>query len=260
MMDENIFDKLQEMGGKMPDKFNILEEQIDVNIQLEYFKQSKKTKKKLPKNFKIEDIELGQLENSETDIKTKKEIIIKIASIDDPKSYRILEELVKKKDADLHEWCVMALQENKMLLESSLLNENQVFISTGLGGKGTSLRYFVVLIGENISEFAEFQQKIVSSEFEYALKQNNSELENITFEENYVSINVLIPYDVPIQKVFRSAVQECNQYGGFIKKNFLVTNVKTLSIDEIKDFVEKNKLPKDTAPEIDFEPNFDDDE
>ncbi len=40
---------------------------------------------------------------------------------------------------------MLAFQENKMLLESSLLDENQILISTGLGGKGMKLRYFTVM-------------------------------------------------------------------------------------------------------------------
>lgn len=259
-MDENIFDRLREMGEKFPEKFNILEEQIDVKIQLDYFKQSKKTKKGLPKGFKLDDINIDDLNNPEIELDIKKELLIKLASLDDPKAFRILESLSNEPDNDLHDWIVMALQENKMLLESSLLNENQVFISTGLGGRGNSLRYFVVLIGENITEFAEFQQKIVKSEFDFALSQNKSELEKITFDEYFVTLNVLVPFDVPFQKVFRSAIKECNQYGNFLKTNFLVTNVKELSISEIKDFVSKNNIPEETNPEIDFDPLNDDEE
>lgn len=261
-MNENIFDRLREMGEKFPEKFNILEEQIDVKVQLAYFKRSKKIKKNIPQDFSLEAINTDDLENQELDIESRKDLLIKIASIDDPKAFRFLENFVKNKNTDLYEWGVMALQENKMLLESSLLNENQVFISTGLGGRGTSLRYFVVLIGQNITEFADFQQKIVKSEFEFALNKNQAELESITFEEKFASLSVLVPYDVPFHKVFRTAVQECNQYGDFLKSNFLVTNVKTLSITEIKDFVEKNQIPGEVDTEIDIDTlnNDDDDE
>lgn len=261
-MDDNIFDRLREMGEKFPEKFNILEEQIDVKVQLEYFKQSKKIKSTLPKDFSIDDLNLEELDNEELPFEDKKILLIKIASIDDPKAFRILEAVAKNKDSELYPWAIMALQESKMLLESSILNENQVFISTGLGGRGTSLRYFVVLMGKEISEFADFQQKIIKSEFEFALNKNKSELENISFEENFVSLNVLVPFDVPFHKVFKSAVHECNQYGDFLKTNFLVTNVKTLTIKEIKDFVEKNQLPNEQQHDIDFETldDIDDDE
>ena len=127
-MDDNIFDKLREMGGKFPEKFNILEEQIDVKVQLDYFKQSKKIKKTLPKDISLENIDLDILSNPESTIDDKKQLLIELASIDDPKAYRLLEDISKNKESDVFEWSVLALQESKMLLESSLLDENQIFI------------------------------------------------------------------------------------------------------------------------------------
>lgn len=242
-MDENIFDKLREMSGKFPEKLNILEEQIDVKIQMEYFKFSGKIKKNKTDENSIDIEAIPTLENDELSLDDKKTILVKLAGIDDPKAFRYLEEYAKIAPDVLKDWSVLALQESKMLLESSLLNENQIFISTGLGGKGNMLRYFMVLIGENISEFVDFQQKIVNSEFEFSFKKNNCELEKIEFHDNYATLLALIPFEVAFQKVLRTTIEECNQYGNFIKSNFLVTNVKELTLKEIKDFVEKNELP-----------------
>jgi len=259
-MEDNLFDKLREMSGKYPEKLNILEEQIDVKLQLEYFRFSKKIKEAL-KNEKWTVDQLPDIENQELLLEQQKEILVKLASTDDPKAYRILEEFVKSGNPELHEWGVLALQESKMLLESTLLNENQIFISTGLGGKGNMLRYFVVLIGEGIDEFAEFQQKMVTSEFGFALDKNKSQLEKIEFQERFVTLTTLIPFEVSFQQVLRTALEECNQYGNFLKSNFLVTNVKALSLDEIKDFVDHDKIPdSENYDQIDFETLNDTDE
>ncbi len=259
-MEDNLFDKLREMTGKFPERLNILEEQIDIKLQMEYFKYSKKIKdsKSDDKLFSIDDF-LG-FEADELSIDDKKEILVKLAGIDDPKAYRIIEEYQNNAPKELKNWAILAFQESKMLLESSLLDENQVFISTGLGGKGNMLRYFVVLIGDNIDKFTEFHKKIISSEFEFALKKDGCELEKIECCENYATLMVLIPFEVPFQNVFRLALEECNQYGNFVKPNFLVTNVKALSLKEIKDFVEKNKLPDKEFNSIDFDPIDDDEE
>jgi len=260
-MDENIFDKLQEMSGKFPERLNILEEQIDVKLQMEYFKFSRNLKKKIKKDSSESNDNLPDLNAEDLSIEDKKALLVRLAGIDKPEAYRLIEEYLKSAPTELKDWTILALQESKMLLESSLLNENQVFISTGLGGKGNMLRYFIVLIGENIPKFEEFQQKIIASEFEFSLKKNNCELENIEFQENYATMKALIPFTVPFQNVFRSAVEECNQFGNFLKPNFLVTNVKTLSLQEIKDFVEKNEMPdKETYDELSFDPIDDDDE
>jgi len=106
------------------------------------------------------------------------------------------------------------------------------------------LRYFIVLIGIDTQEFSDFQKKLISSEFDFILKANQSELEKTTFFDNYATLLALIPFEIPIQNIFRKAVDECNQFGNFLKTNFLITNVKILSNKEIKDFIEKNEIPE----------------
>jgi hypothetical protein len=260
-MEDNIFDKLRDLTGKFPEKLNILEEQIDIKVQMEYFKFSKKLKsnKNEPLHIDADNIPNIDLEiHSPAEIK---EILITLAGIDDARAYRFIEEYVKVATVPLKDWAILALQESKMLLESSLLDENQIFISTGLGGKGNMLRYFVVIIGEGIDEFEAFQRKMVASEFEFALKKNNCELEKIEFQEKFATLMALIPFDVPFQKVIRQTLEECNQYGNFIKPNFLVTNVKPLTLKEIKEFVTKNELPdKGEYNELELDTTKDDDE
>ncbi len=257
-MDDNLYDKLRELTGKIPEKFSILEEQIDVKLQMEYFKFSSRIKKSIPKDTPIVLEEIPDLYDEKISIEVIKESLVKLASIDDPKAYRLIEAYLKDGKPELNHWTILAQQESKMLLESTLLNENQVFISTGLGGKGNMLRYFIVFIGEEISEFNDFQQNILKSEFEFALKSNQSELEEITFNEHFATMVVLIPFDVPFQKIFREAIAECNNYGNFLKPNFLVTNVKKLSTKEISEFLENNELPdSDSMDNLGIEPNDD---
>ncbi len=261
-MDDSLFDKLQEFGGKLPKKFSILEDQIDVDLQLEYFKFSKKNK--VDKDFNIDNI--PDLKTDEISIEEKKKILVQLAKIDDPKAFRIIEEFAKTAPQELKDWTILALQESRILLESSLLDENQVFISTGLGGKNNMLRYFVVFVGENVSEFSDFQKKIISSEFEFALKKQNCEFEEIIFEENYAMLTTLIPFNIAFQNMFRAIIEECNQYGNFLSHNFIVTNVKKLTAKEITDFI-NNKLPEqneidniDDIEDIDLNTFDDDDE
>ena len=46
---ENIYSKIQEILGKIPENFSILEEEIDVDLQMEYFEFSKAQKEGLNK-------------------------------------------------------------------------------------------------------------------------------------------------------------------------------------------------------------------
>ena len=233
-MNNELFDKLQQLSNLITDNFNVIDEPIDIKLQMEYFKRSKNVRMK---NGDVELDDICDLSNPDLDDEQLRDRMILLASIDDPKAYRIIEEYTKNKSNRQHAWAMMALQESRMLIEGNLLNERQVFVSTGLGGKGKLLRYFVALIGNNVDEFAPYQQHIIQSEFETALKNNRSDLENIQFQGKYAALTVLIPLDVPCHQTLLSAVDECNMYGNFLRSDFLITNVKMLSFDEIDDFV-----------------------
>ncbi|NOZ45877.1 MAG: hypothetical protein GXO79_03755, partial [Chlorobi bacterium] len=154
---ENIFDKLRELASQLDGNFNILENVIDVNVQMEYFKYSRNVKKDIDAKSILSKI--NNLFNENISISDKKHLLSQLASLDDVKAFRAIEKYMKNSDELLHDWALMAYQESKMLLESSLLDESQVFISTGLGGKGTKLRYFIVLFSKSGKQFNKVQQK-----------------------------------------------------------------------------------------------------
>lgn len=240
-MEKDFFSQMQKLTSRFSGKLNILEEQIDINVQMAYFKAAKKIKNS-DKTFSIED--LPSLDDESLSLTEKKHCLVKLASIDDPRAYRIIEAYAKKSEGYLKDWSILALQDNKMLMEMSLLNENQVFISTGLGGKGDKLRYFIVLIGKD-DEFKDFQKKIVSSEFELTLKNNDAELEEMKFVGKYVLITTLIPFSLAFDTMFKNILVECNQYGNFLNPNFLITNVKKLNIQEIESFVSRKSKKRE---------------
>jgi hypothetical protein len=171
----------------------------------------------------------------------RKNLFAQLASLEDVEAYRTIERYLKSASSGLRNWAILALQESRMLLESRLLDENQVFISTGLGGKGAKLRYFVVLIPRLAEPLTGLQQKIVRNEFEISLRKREAEIENLNFPGHYATLLVIIPLRVPLKEVFHEAIRECNQYGNFLRSNFIVTNVRELGLDEIEDFLEKQE-------------------
>lgn len=236
-MDEGqMLNKIQEMLAKKPNQFAIVEEQIDVEVQLEYFKLSQELKSD-EASVSVEDKAL--LSDPAVSLDEKKRFLASLASSEDVASFRCIEEYAKDPAPELKDWSALALRESKLMLESSLLDERQILISTGLGGKGKSLRYFVVLINNEKLQFTETQKKLVATELEFSLKKNDGELETIQFEKYYGILTLLLPLSSSLRSVLESAVNECNQYGDFLMTNFLVTNVKTLSVAEIDDFLEK---------------------
>lgn len=234
---ENLLDKIREMFGGIPGQFNVMEEQIDIDLQMNYFDLSRNVKEKLEEETVIDDA--LRLFDPETEEGEKKSLLCRLASLDKPEAFRIIEKYLAIPDHDLHYWALMALQESKMLLESKFLDENQVFISTGLGGRGDKLRYFVVLIGNRFSDFSIHQKKLIKAELETCLRHNRSELEKLEFTGHIARLMVVIPLNVTIKDVFDEVINECNIYGDFLMKNFIITNVKELSYEEVIDFLSK---------------------
>ena len=116
------------------------------------------------------------------------------------------------------------------VITSSLLDEQQVFISTGLGGKGQKIRYFITLLNSQTDvEFSEAQKKMITEEFGYFLEKSEGELEEMEFTEGFAVGLFLFPLKKNLQDIFRSFIDECNQYGSFLKEDVIITNVKRLT-------------------------------
>jgi hypothetical protein len=232
---DNIYDKIQEMFGLGGNNLNILEEQIDVDLQMEYYEYSKNQHKEVDEKEIIE--KKDTIFEKNISLEDKKNLLVRLASIENIEAYRTIEKYLKRPNRKLHDWAKLAYQESRMLLESKLLDENQILISTGLGGKGLKLRYFVVFYTKNGQLFTNLQRKILKSELEYAFRRCYSEMEALEFEDNLASILCIIPLNVSIQDLFLKVLHECNQFGNFIDENYIITNVKCFSFPEIREFL-----------------------
>jgi hypothetical protein len=242
---ENIFDKLKELFGANGGNFNILQSQIDVDLQVKYFDLSREVKKGLIPQVVMEDSE--KLFSDDTKVDKKKEILAKLASVEEVEAFRVIEKYLKIAPDTMKAWTSLAYQESKMMLESKLLDENQVLISTGLGGKGFKLRYFVVILSRNKTNLTQLQKKIIQNEFTYILEKHDSEVESFNFSEGMATVLSVIPMDKPVKAVFEEAIEECNNYGNFLDDNFIITNVKTLSFEEVREFLNnKHNIERDS--------------
>jgi len=241
---ENVYDKIQEIFGNAHGNLNILEEKIDIDLQMDYFDCSRSVKMDLDRDWVLRNMK--GIYNTKWSEEQKKELFASLASIEEVGAYRCIENYVKEGHSEIRNWAILALQESRMLMESALLDEDQVFISTGLGGKGSKLRYFIVLICKNDQEFSELQKKIVINEFDLSLRANDAEIESFDFSLSYATMLVIIPIKAPLKDMFYKAIGECNLYGDFLKSDFIVTNVRELSTEEINDFLSKQEREEPT--------------
>lgn len=239
--DVNPFEQVQRFFKDFKGDINIIDEKIDVHLQMEYFEMSKNLRDKPALTDWQEQINL--LTDESIDLDTKKRFLTQIAAINDVKAYRAIEKYASEANLDLRHWAMLALQESRMLLQSKLLDQSQVLISTGLGGKEGKLRYFFVLFNRNNETYTDIQQKIIKNEFDYIFKKYNSEIEEINFYENIATVLGLVPLTIPIQDIFVKTLSEINQFGNFVRENCIITNVRIMSVDEIRSFMENNNNP-----------------
>jgi hypothetical protein len=239
MDDEFLYKKIQDALRGIPENFNILEEQIDVALQSEYFEFSRKFRSKKTLGNYIRKKE--QLFDPQISIKIKKKILAALASSAEVEDFRTIERYHKDPDPELKDWSILALQESRMLVQSALLDEQQIFISTGLGGKGQKLRYFVVFLNKSGGELSDMQKKLLHDELDYSLKNNNGELEELNSMIDFTTALVVLPITSPLKDLFQGVIDECNQYGNFLQDDMVITNVKKLNPVEILDLLKQQR-------------------
>lgn len=240
MEEDKFYQNIQKALEDLPDNFSILEEQIDIEVQMKYFEYTKSNRDNPDVQACFEHRE--ELFDQNVPDDRKMEILTSIAVYDDVKAYRTLEKFVAESVGELKQWGILALQESRMLLQSSLLDEQQVFISTGLGGKGKKLRYFVVFINRDTDQLlSSTQQKLLKDELVFELNKHEGVFESMDFMEGFSSALVMLPLTAEIRSVFQNIIEECNQYGGFLQEDLIITNVKVLSRGEIIQLIHQKK-------------------
>lgn len=231
----------------------ILEEEIDVKTQMIYYRYSSLLRKYSKTGTSILD-ELDLLYDKNIDNKQKKKILAKAAGIDKAEIYKKIEHYVNHSDGEMHDWALLARYESQMLLQGSLLNEQQFFISTGLGGKGDKLRYFCAFTTKSGEPFDTTQKKVMRNEMKYALEDANGKLESMRFNKEICMAVLLLKLDIDClpPDILNSFIKESNTYGNFISEYFLINNVKRHTASEIRRMKTLPQNDKELPTNLDF--------
>ena len=231
------YDNIEELLNHLPNNFKILEETIDIDVQKDFFESTKNL------NFDPAEAEIDtliqQLNDQNTKIDDKKIILQKLAMIDSVISYRAIEQFRQNPPPELKDWVILALQQSQMILQSSLLEEQQVFISTGLGGRMDKLRYFLIFPYRSRSELDVLQKETLEKELRFFLNLNEGELEEIEFHTLYATALALIPLTVYAAELIKEVLTECNQYGNYLTEDVIITNIKKFNHEEILEILKK---------------------
>lgn len=237
---EDIFSEFRDSFSKIDGRFHILEQRVPVELQMEYFKYSEQIRKERSGLTDIEyDTFVETLNDDETSTEYKRYVLSSLATSRQVRAYRALEEYVNHPSEDVSDWAYMALMESRISLESELSDEKQVYISTGLGGRGEKLRFYMMFPAKENIPFTPLQRQIIEREFAYYLEQDHCEIERITIHDVFVDLIVLVPVRLNIKTVLDKIINECNLYGDFLYDSYTITNVKELTEAEVRVLLDK---------------------
>ncbi|MFV0553270.1 MAG: hypothetical protein ACK5LR_01060 [Mangrovibacterium sp.] len=220
----------------LPENFCILEEAIDVEVQYEYFDFNSKIKP-IKNN---EQYDAAILSLSGDDLSLHRTSLSQLAKTERAEVYQIIVNYREQcTDKKMKAWATLAMQESRMVLESELLSEEHpIFISTGLGGKGQNIRFFIsFILRDQNGTFTPTQKKLVKGELSFQLQENKGELERIRFTERFATCTFLYPLKAQLEPLITNVITECNLYGNFLREELIITNVRKIPLNEIRLFV-----------------------
>lgn len=237
---DDLLAKLREtIDEQGVESFHILEELVPVDQQMEFFRYLDRVRSKQETFDRNEEINL--LFSPDVSIPRKKHSLVLLASIPDVKAYRSIETYHSSPaEPELQDWSSMALVSSRIILSSELSGQQQIYISSGLGGQDHKLRFFALFVSHNGHPFTDLQKEMAEREFTFQLQQAEVTIEKIEMKENYFTILMLLPFRHDIRVSFEEALNECNQYGHFLDPKYLFTNVKILNEQEIGQLLKRN--------------------
>jgi len=241
---------LQNKLKKSFENYQIFEEGVDLETQIEFEKLSKEFNSK-----EIDEIEFDYAEkilfspdSSENELK---ETLLLLSLSDDVKAYRLIESFKSISKNQMAKWAALSLQKSRAHIEHALSDENKVYISSGLGGSGDKLRYFFVLTAMEDLTFSDFHKEIINKEIDFTMKKYGGKSEAVIFHEFFVTIVCLVPLHVSLDKIFKSILDECNEFGNFMSDKVIATNTETIDSDTIIKIL--NEDPDAVKPFEEFE-------
>jgi len=235
---------LVQMLGISPKSLRVLDIAIPAQVQMGYFMISLSIRK-LEKLIPFDELTLKI--NNPLEYDNLKLILVSLARHGSVDAYRILEHFSNQTDnIDLKQWCLMALQECRMLLESELMNEQLVYFSSPLGSRDNKPRYQVIIfrpLSHTIKkkEFVFIEQEILD-----ICAMSNCILDDIYYKKNYVSLLLFIPLDIIVEQFLISLIETINDtLQHYFSEHIICTNMKQYSARKITNTINKIYAIKD---------------
>ncbi|MDO9511050.1 MAG: hypothetical protein Q7J34_04765 [Bacteroidales bacterium] len=240
--DEYSSDDLRNILDEIPENIRVMDEGVDPEIQIEFLQIISEIQKEKPVPVDIVK-SATLLRNENEDLEVRKRLLVRLATFPGIEWYKTLETYLSESSTEIRPYALYALQLSRMLLLSDLSDNDETYVTTGLGGKSNKFRIYCVIIPEGDKPFSDKQAKIITREFNFYAAQKDIEVENFRFLYEYASFAILLPFDIPLNDFMHPAIEECNHYGNFICDGFFATNVKIPTHKEILDVIQEKIKP-----------------
>ena len=236
--DRNALKELQHSLENLKGNLHVLEIHVPVEKQMEYFRFSETIRNDFTDDDRSLEKQIKVLTSNESSLPEIKYALAFLAISGNVKAYRAIESYYKTHSDD---WSAMSFIQAKITLESEFSDEKQIFISTGLGGRGNQLRFFAFFKSNKGKKFSDYQKELIEKEIPYYIQNYQGIPEEIQIRDNYFTLLFLIHLQVDIKTMLEDIIDECNQYGDFIDKGFIITNVKVFTEEEIQNELMKRE-------------------
>ncbi|HPY82843.1 MAG TPA: hypothetical protein PLU45_05740, partial [Bacteroidales bacterium] len=100
---EEIFEHIQKLFDTNPESFNIIEEEIDIGLQMNYLKRSKKLQKH---TLKLEEVlaKVPLLQDTSVRFEEKRDLLIHLANFDEVEAFRAIESFWETAEEEIKPW------------------------------------------------------------------------------------------------------------------------------------------------------------
>lgn len=227
---------IREFLNNIPDKYDIMEEGIDVQTQKEYIDYSHTFDRGELTETESDNLSLV-LFDAKTKIESKKKALTLLAHLGTIIAFRQIEKYFKNPDKELRQWTALALQECKMFLESTLTDQSIGFISSGLGGIHDKLRYYFFILPSSERPFTATQKNTIKEELSLVAKDLKCIVESVALSNTFVGLTVLVPMDVAVGTLIEDGIKKCNELEVFVFEHYYVTNQNIPEKTEILDII-----------------------
>ena len=229
--ERNMYEQLQELLGQLPTEFKVVEHGFDPNLVANFQKLAQDIRKEMEDEGKAEVAAIQDQLNTITDQDQLKKYVTQLSIIGSVAALRALEAYEKKASEDLLKWTQMSLTQCRIKVESELLDEPISYITTGLGGRGNKIRYYMA--AKSPEKLTPGRVQFAYQEFKDLTKEWKAELESMENMGTYLLFRMLVPLNVMIPDMVTEGVERC----GFLDSQFWLSNMHKPTDEDLEEWL-----------------------